>query len=481
MNFLHFMEKSFFKNNFKFKIFLLVLLGLAISVPLLVWAGQAVESPAVGYGSDHNSVKGIKSAQAPNWWVVLNNSTKDYFIPTKTNTEMMTFYNNTPTSVVMGRCGDNICQANLGENWHTTCAYDCNEPYYNASSTPTFWDIWTVGRVCGDNICDDNLGETSANCPYDCDTATMGCCMTRTETPPLCRYNTTEANCNAVDNCFWESEGCPWYFDSGCGTCVDYAEEWACNIAWEGTCAGQAQYGRTCFQHPVETTGGCLDEADLCWASQTEASCAAAGATCQWNSSSPNCSRYCGDGHCDDFGNSSGGYSETFNTCPIDCPGGRRYLDTDGEEQIVVDFCGDKNCATDNGESCRNCPQDCGFCGDTCGDKICAGSEGIYAEYYGFTPCYIDCGSKWGTCSGPNNCSTVLTENECHRYYMCTWDPYPRSCGDGTCYSGETCSNCPRDCGACARTGSCNGQPSCASNGDQGACVLAGCTWVPFN
>ena len=50
-------------------------------------------------------------------------------------------------------------------------------------------------------------------------------------------------------------------------------------------------------------------------------------------------------------------------------------------------------------------------------------------------------------------------------------------CGDQTCHTGETCSSCPGDCGACTWCGDnqCNGGESCSScPGDCGACTWCG-------
>jgi len=58
---------------------------------------------------------------------------------------------------------------------------------------------------------------------------------------------------------------------------------------------------------------------------------------------------------------------------------------------------------------------------------------------------------------------TQLSHAETHATVQIVFDGDPLPvCGDGTCNSGETCGDCPADCGAC---------PTCAPSGS--SCVLA--------
>ncbi len=71
--------------------------------------------------------------------------------------------------------------------------------------------------------------------------------------------------------------------------------------------------------------------------------------------------------------------------------------------QVVT--CGNSVCSA--GESCKTCPKDCGFCGNTCGDGACTGTE------------------TCATC--PKDCGKCI-------------------CGDGACQGKENKFNCPQDC-----------------------------------
>jgi hypothetical protein len=148
--------------------------------------------------------------------------------------------------------------------------------------------------------------------------------------------------------------------------------------------------------------------------------------TCQYGCSNNRCNDptpYCGDGICDS--------GETCSNCPQDCgicP--------------PTNYCGDGIC--DSGETCSNCPQDCGLCPltDYCGDGICGSGETC-------SNCPQDCGS----------CPTPPPENYC---------------GDGICGSGETCSSCPQDCGTChiCGDGVCSGTETCLNcEQDCGICI----------
>jgi hypothetical protein len=87
-------------------------------------------------------------------------------------------------------------------------------------------------------------------------------------------------------------------------------------------------------------------------------------------------------------------------------------------------------------------------CTPNCAGKICGGDG---------------CGGSCGPCGGGLVCNGAGTQ--------CIG-----TCGSNGCETGENCSNCPSDCGACANCGdgTCNGGENCTScASDCGACVVA--------
>jgi hypothetical protein len=99
--------------------------------------------------------------------------------------------------------------------------------------------------------------------------------------------------------------------------------------------------------------------------------------------------------------------------------------------------CGDGIC--DPGESCSNCPADCGTCSPVCGNGICEAGETC-------SNCPADCGTCAPVC-GNGLCEPGETCTSCsHDCGPCPGGPI---CGNSLCEAGETCSNCPADCGPC--------------------------------
>ena len=171
---------------------------------------------------------------------------------------------------------------------------------------------------------------------------------------------------------------------------------------------------------------------------------------------------YCGDGQC--------GSGETCGNCPTDC----------GQ----CNYCGDGRC--DVGETCYNCVQDCGQC-NYCGDGACNNGETCYS-------CPIDCGGCSycgdGSCNAGESCSNCPSDCgscsycgdcQCSAGESCSNCPQDcgscNYCGDGICGAGETCSSCAQDCGQCSGCGDgvCSGNENCQTCSlDCGVCETCG-------
>ena len=148
----------------------------------------------------------------------------------------------------------------------------------------------------------------------------------------------------------------------------------------------------------------------------------------------------CGNGVC------AGG--ETCTNCPIDCG--------------FCKGCDDGVC--ESGETCLGCPQDCGSC-PSCGDGICQSTEDCVI-------CPQDCGvcagCGDGKCEGNETCWNCPADcGKC------------QGCGDGNCKEGnKTCVSCPHDCGVCSvcGNGKCEQYETCSNcPQDCGACTTLSC------
>ncbi len=153
----------------------------------------------------------------------------------------------------------------------------------------------------------------------------------------------------------------------------------------------------------------------------------------------------------------------------------------------VCDSCGDG--VIDAGENCITCPDDAGClsgqicqgngtCGDTgpsnCNnDNICGFNESCDCA---------DCNLKQDGCSIGLQCDPSMEKCSCNNISdgVCSaFDPVcvlidPDCCGDGICQPGETCENCPIDCGVCP--GEVSTAPSGSGAGIGG--YVSGCAYM---
>jgi cysteine-rich repeat protein len=116
--------------------------------------------------------------------------------------------------------------------------------------------------------------------------------------------------------------------------------------------------------------------------------------------------------------------------------------------------CGNGSCEAGEGESCVNCPADCGSC---CGNGTCDSGESTASCP---ADCIPPCGN--GTCEGSETCTNC--EGDCGLCF----------CGNTTCDPTETCTDCAGDCGPCEPVcgdAQCTGTETCtACPGDCGPC-----------
>lgn len=199
----------------------------------------------------------------------------------------------------------------------------------------------------------------------------------------------------------------------GDGTCHDGAGENKDNCPADCAPSG-----------PVCGNGQCEDgeSAETCTADCKPAGPVCGNGQCESGESNGSCPAdckpagpVCGDGKCD--------ATETTVDCPADCP---------GSAESCVGKCGQYT----QGAACQ-CDKDCDQYNDCCADlaKVC-GVGPVCTPACTGKACGADgCGGICGTCSAGNVCSAT---DQC-----VSNGPI---CGNGTCESGETTSNCPADC-----------------------------------
>jgi hypothetical protein len=114
--------------------------------------------------------------------------------------------------------------------------------------------------------------------------------------------------------------------------------------------------------------------------------------------------------------------------------------------------CGNGTCETSEGETCVNCPADCGSC---CGNGLCDSGESTASCP---ADCVPPCGN--GTCDNDETCTSCPADcglcfcgngtcDPSETCDACAADCGSCLCGNGICDEGETCSGCPGDCGPC--------------------------------
>ncbi len=377
-------------------------------------------------------------------------------------------------------CGNGACEALLGEDCGN-CPGDCGE----------------CPAACGDGVCGDD--ENCVSCPSDCGKCTGSCCLSNgtagctnanvqgcvcAQDPYCCNVQWDGLCASEADECgSCDGDCCTTNGNAGCEeepieACVCAADPYCCNVNWDNLCVNEVESldCGTCEVANVCGDGVCA-EAETCGSCPNDCG-ECAGGCCEAHDGTG-----CDDLVCVDFICEIDAYcceeswddlcaTEAADYCPV-CDG-------------VLPFCGDGQCLL--GETCDTCPQDCGKC-PFCGDGECGDDEDCKS-------CAADCGACDSDCCivhdgqgcDDGDCTDIVCEMDS---YCCnnTWDSICAQeagalcpvcggdvpvCGDKVCGSGETCSNCPGDCGVCppeCGDAECNGDEDCVSCAeDCGAC-----------
>ena len=358
-------------------------------------------------------------------------------------------------------------------------------------------DAVKPGPVCGDGKCEGI--ETDLGCPADCAKKAV-CGNNECETGELPTTCPTDCKPNCQPECAAKQCGA-----DGCGgLCGKCGDGKACTDA--GQCV---QIGAICGNGKCENgendsscSADCVATGTVCGNGKCEIGentsnclkdCPAAGpvcgnGTCESGENTSNCLKdcpaagpVCGNGTCES--------GESSSNCAKDCPAtGPSCVGKCGGDAGTC-YC--DNFCTDNGDCCADYKVACGggsctpkcaagaICGtsDGCGG-LCAGScaaglvcntskvcvpnsakcgNGVCETGESTTSCSADCKSAAGSCNGMcgKASGSCYCDSQCKSSGDCCtdYDKYCGSsttpvCGNGKCESGETKTNCSKDCGS---------------------------------
>ena len=386
------------KKSFRFRYLGLIILGLFLISPLLVYASEPsfrLNKGVMGFFRIDGG-SGVRVHDYEAFFNIVNNCSADLFIGNKTTSEWLSFWNNIPSCLTVTNrfCGDSICQTYAENvlNCATDCSYcgdgicDATENYFNCSAD--------CSPICGDGIC---AGETCNSCIADC--AGANCCG-----DGICKNKMTL-------ECYQSSVGCPISSNDYCS--IDISGGTA--TGYYNHCSAVCSHYTNYCESPLSCPGDCPACGDgFCNQSTGENI-----ATC-----STDCPIFCGDGLCNG--------SETSSSCIRDC----KPLPI-----LPPDFCGDGTCdlATEDN---FNCPDDC-----FCGDGFCDVSNGE-----SHATCTADCLLPFGCGDGICGCTRCMIDEPCppcEDIQTCPQDCVanpPSACGNGVCQPGEP-GVCFKDCG----------------------------------
>jgi N-acetylneuraminic acid mutarotase len=299
-------------------------------------------------------------------------------------------------------------------------------------------------------ICDDGDWSPVTFCEHGCaDEACLDPTCTPICTGRRCGDDGCGGSCGTCD----DDERCldgRCVDEAGCGDaiCAD-SEDCSTCPADCGACCGDGECAQdeSCANCPIDCT---CPEGELCNVAAAECVIGCEPLDCDTvecggDGCGGNCGACEGDQIC-----STGACIDPPAVCGDDaCEPGESCLDCPADCGFC---CGDLRCLSEHGEDCATCPADCG-----CGlDERCN-----IAERACRPACVPDCDDR--VC-GDDGCGATCGECQdavCDANGRC--GPPPPRCGDDTCNLDEDCSTCPADCGTCCGDGTCRGGESCAT------------------
>ena len=272
------------KKSFRFRYLGLIILGLFLISPLLVYASEPYFRLNKGvvdfFRIDGGS--GVRVHDYEAFFNIVNNCSADLFIGNKTPAEWLSFWDDRPSCVAVTNrfCGDSICQT-YAEN-ASTCAADCS--YCGDHICDATEDrascMGDCINICGDGACDS--GERHGACLEDCGICGDGYC-----------YDETVSSC-PVDCAVCGDGICATPYETYYNCIFDCAP-----ICGDGICAGEAK--RSCPLDCVICGDGYCDM----WFKENKDTCPS---DCRQTTT-----YYCGDGVC------RSSYGENVYTCSFDC------------------------------------------------------------------------------------------------------------------------------------------------------------------
>ncbi len=412
------------------------------------------------------------------------------------------------TATNIDGCANAVCD---GTENCTNCPSDCGD--------------CPIGGYCGDAICE--ATETCGTCASDCGSCSVGCgngTCDGAETCSSCSSDCGDCPGDCGNGVCDSGESCSTC-DTDCGTCVCGDGECtgtedcstcatdcgACDFCGNGSC----DTGETCTNCETDC-GSCASPSPARVFFETECATAAVGAYATPVGTSPQYVESVSDtdtepgtdqasyaatlaagtyqayflvdtgGSASDDswywrvpgvastwnledGHATAGWSWVVGGSTINIPSDGLYTleVASREDGLKID----QVALVQNGETppAGATPESAYNCAPaTCGNGSCETGEDC-------SNCATDCGACVplcgdGSCDGAETCATCGTD--------CGACPSPPQCGDGTCDAEENCSACAADCGACpvCGDGTCEAPEGCSNCAtDCGACAVSRC------